>query len=113
MKAHELNLQSIAFAELRVKLDEEIQSIVTMLEEKGLSEGVITAKIKVGMMTGTTNDGEIVHTVIFEPKISSRIGSSFEDKLSATGGRVTVQEDGTVIPGQVTMDEIMDDKKGA
>ena len=110
MKAHELNLESIAFAELRMKIDNLLQKVVETMESKGLSEGCITAKIKISVMTGTDENGEIHSTAVFEPKVSCKIGSSYEDKCGATGGRITVQRDGTVVLGQISMDEV---EKGA
>ena len=110
MKAHELNLESIAFAELRLKIDAELRRVVEAMERKGLAEGQVTAKIKIGMITGADENGEIHSTAVFEPKVTSKIGSSYEDKCGATGGRITVQGDGTVILGQISMDEL---EKGA
>ena len=115
MKAHELDLDSIVFAELRAKLNATIEYTVRQMKEKGLAEGQVSAKIKIGMISGTDENGEIHTTAVFEPKVTSRIGSSAEDKCGATGGRITIGIDGSVIVGseQVTMDELMDDQKGA
>lgn len=113
MKAHELNLDSVALAELRAKINAELNRVTRTMQQKGLKEGVITAKIKIGMLSGADENGEIHTTAVFDPKITSRIGSSFEDKCVATGGRITVQDDGTVILGQISMDEVMKEQKGA
>ena len=115
MKAHELDLDSIVFAELRAKLNATIEYTVRQMKEKGLEEGQVSAKIKIGMISGADENGEIHTTAVFEPKVTSRIGSSAEDKCGATGGRITIGRNGQVIVGseQVTMDELMDDQKGA
>lgn len=115
MKQHELDLDSMVFAELRHNLNESIKYVISQLSEKGLSEGTVTAKIKIGMMKSTDENGEVHQTAIFEPKVASKIGSSYEDKCVATGGRIQISGDGSVLIGteQVTMDELMDDQKGA
>lgn len=115
MKAHELDLDSIVFAEMRLRLNEAIADAVRDMKSKGLSEGQVSAKVKITMMTGTDENGEIHTTAVFEPKVTSRVGSSSEDKCGATGGKITIGNDGSVLVGseQVTMDELMDDQKGA
>ena len=115
MKAHELDIDSIVFAEMRADLSATIARTVKAMKDKGLSEGTVGAKIKIGMMSSVDENGEIHTTAIFEPKVTSRIGSSAEEKCGATGGRITVGNDGTLLIGseQVTMDELMDDQKGA
>ena len=115
MKAHELDIDSIVFAEMRAELNRAIAGTVMTMKNKGLREGTVTAKIKIGMMSTVDEQGEIHTTAIFEPKVTCKIGSSEEQKCGATGGRVTISDDGQLLIGseQVTMDELMDDKKGA
>ena len=115
MKAHELDLDSIVFAEMKAQLNGLIAHTVRQMKEKGLSEGQVSAKIKIGMMRTVDENGEVHTTAIFEPKVASKIVSSAEDKCGATGGRITIGEDGQVLVGseQITMDELMDDQKGA
>ena len=115
MKAHELDLDSIVFTEMRSRLNATIARTVRVMKEKGLTEGQVSAKIKIGMMSSVDENGEIHTTAIFEPKVTCKIGSSEEDKCGATGGRITIGNDGQVLVGsdQVTMDELIDDQKGA
>lgn len=115
MKTHELDFDSIVFAELRANLSATIAQTVKAMRNKGLSEGTVSAKIKIGMMNTTDENGEIHTTAIFEPKVTTRIGSGAEEKCGKTGGRITIGNDGTLMIGseQVTMDELMDDQKGA
>ena len=109
MKAHELDIDSIVFAEMRMKLNNMIDETVRTMKSKGLSEGAVSVKIKIGMMECTDENGEVYTTAIFEPKVTSKFGSSAEDKCGGTGGRITVRSDGQVLIGseQVTMDEII------
>ena len=113
MQAHELDIDSIALAEMKLTINREIRDVVTMMKDKGLSEGQISAKIKITLMTAVDENGEILSTAIFEPKVTSRIGSTYENKCGATGGRITVTNDGTVILGQIGMDELLAEKEGA
>ena len=105
MKAHELDLDSIVFTEMRNRLNASIAQVVKLMKEKGLTEGQVSAKIKIGMMSSVDENGEVHTTAIFEPKVTSKIGSSAEDKCGATGGRITIGNDGQVLVGseQVTM----------
>lgn len=115
MKAHELDIDSIVFAEMRMKLNDMIDRTVRTMKSKGLTEGAVSVKIKIGMMECVDENGEVHTTAIFEPKVTSKVGSSEEDKCGGTGGRITIGNDGKVLIGseQVTMDELMDDKRGA
>jgi len=115
MKAHELDLDSIVFIEMRSRLNRTIADTVRAMKDKGLSEGQVGAKIKITMMSSVDENGEVHTTAVFEPKVTCKIGSSEENKCGATGGRITIGDDGTVVVGseQVTMDELMDDQKGA
>ena len=99
MKAHELDLDSIVFAELRRKLNVTIERTVW----------------RIGMLSQTDENGEIHTTAVFEPKVTYKIGASEEEKCGATGGKITIGDDGSVLVGseQVTMDELIDDQKGA
>lgn len=115
MKAHELDIDSIVFAEMRIKLNDMLDKTVRTMKSKGLTEGAVSVKIKIGMMECTDENGEVHTTAIFEPKVTSKVGSSHEDKCGGTGGRITFSSDGQLLIGseQVTMDEIIDDRKGA
>ena len=115
MKAHELDLDSIVFAEMRLKLNDAIQRTVRAMREKGLTEGSVRAKIKIGVMEYVDQNGEINTTAIFEPKVTAKVGSSAEEKCGGTGGKITISKDGEVMIGseQVTMDEVMGKQKGA
>lgn len=113
MQAHELSIDSVALAQLKSILNKEISDIVRLMKEKGLSEGQVSAKIKIGLMSTVDENGEIHTTAVFEPKVTSRIGSSYEEKIGATGGKITVTDDGTVILGQIGIDELLAEEKGA
>ena len=110
---HELSIDGVEFALLKTMLDEQIQKTVRQMKEKHLDEGSVSAKIKIEITESMDENGEFHYTALFEPKVTSRIGSSFEDKVGATGGRITVQDDGTVIMGQISMDEVLGEQKGA
>lgn len=113
MKAHELDIDSIVFAEMRIKLNNMLDKTVRTMKSKGLNEGAVSVKIKIGMIESTDENGEVHTTAIFEPKVTSKFGSSHEDKCGGTGGRITFGSDGQVLIGseQVTMDELMEEKR--
>lgn len=115
MKAHELDIDSIVFAELRANLSATIARTVKAMKDKGLGEGTVSVKIKISMLSTAGENGEIHCSAVFEPKVTSRIGSSAEEKCGATGGKITVGNDGQLLIGseQVTMDELMNGQKGA
>ena len=110
MKQHELNLDSNVFDRLRYRLSNEISETVREMMEKDLSEGTVTAKIKVGVIQAADENGEVHRTVVFEPKVTSKIGKTSEEKVGATGGRLTIAENGDLLIGneQVSMDELME-----
>ena len=113
MKAHELDIDSIVLAEMRMKLNNMLDKTVRTMKSKGLNEGTVSVKIKIGMIESTDENGEVHTTAIFEPKVTSKVGSSHEDKCGGTGGRITFGSDGQVLIGseQVTMDELMEEKR--
>ncbi|MCR5566180.1 MAG: hypothetical protein K6F61_04960 [Clostridiales bacterium] len=115
MKIHELDFDSPVFTELKAMLSMNIIDTVKRMNNKNLAEGTVSAKIKIGMMQTVDENGEIHSTAIFEPKVTAKVGDSSEDKCGATGGRIVVNADGSVLIGseQVTMDELIDDQRGA
>ena len=115
MKIHELDFDSPVFTKLKAMLSMHITNTVKRMDSKNLSEGTVSAKIKISLMQTVDENGEIHSTALFEPKVTAKVGDSSEDKCGATGGRIVVQADGSVLIGseQVTMDELMDDRKGA
>lgn len=115
MKQQELNLDSEVFILLRAEMSRAIAETVKEMRLKLMPEGSVTAKIKIGMMNSVDENGEIHNTVIFEPKVTAKVGRSTEEKCGAGGGRIEIGNDGQVLIGQaqVSMDEMMDDRKGA
>ena len=115
MEAQELSLESPVFALMLARLEREINDTVRDLIQKGLTSGNVSAKIKIGLLKTTDENGEIHNTVIFEPKVTSKIENSYEEKVGVQGGRVEIGEDGKIIFGtkQISMDELMKEQKGA
>ena len=115
MKVHELDINSSVFDDLRETLSVTIAGTVKQMRNRNMSEGTITAKIKVQVLNRADENGEIQSTAIFEPKVTSKIYNSEEEKCRPCGGRITVGEYGKMLIGseQVTMDELMDNQKGA
>jgi hypothetical protein len=115
MEAQELSLESPVFAAMLYRLEKEINDTIRDLIQKGLTSGNVSAKIKIGLMSATDENGEIHNTVIFEPKVTSKIESTYEEKIGVRGGRVEIGEDGQIIFGnkQISMDELMKEQKGA
>ena len=115
MKPHELSIESPVFAGTLLMLGNEINSTITDLVKKDLSEGSVTLKIKIGIMKSPDEDGVFHNTVLFDPKLKSSIGRSTEDKLGGTGGRIEINKEGKIIIGtnQISMDELIDEQKGA
>ena len=115
MKAHELDLDSIVSDEMRAKLNETIKRTVRIMRDKGLTEGSVSAKIKIGVMEYVDQNGEISTTATFEPKVTAKVGSSAARKCGETSGKVTISRNGEILieNEQVTMDEVMGKQKGA
>jgi len=115
MKIHELSIKSPVFAQLRDMLNLNLVDAVKRMTSKNLSEGSVSAKIKISMMQTVDENGEIHCTAVFEPKVTSKIGDSSEDKCDTTGGKITINNEGQLLIGseQVSMDELLEDQKGA
>ena len=115
MEAQKLSLESPIFAATLYRLEKEINDTIRDLIQKGLTSGNVSAKIKIGLMQVPDEDGVIHSTVIFEPKVTSKIESANEEKIGVQGGRVEIGEDGEIIFGnkQISMDELLDKQKGA
>ena len=111
----ELNLENIAFCEFMYKLNKAITETVKELKLKGMSEGSVSAKITIGMMSVPDENGEIHHTAIFEPKVTHKVGKSWEDKCGGTGTQIVISDDGEVMieRNQITIEDVMKDKEGA
>lgn len=115
MEIHELSLECPVFSAMLIMLEHEINDTVRDLIQKGLTAGSVSAKIKIGLMQCPDENGEIHSTVVFEPKITSKIERSSEEKVGVQGGRVEVGDNGQIIFGtnQISMDEMMKEQKGA
>ena len=115
MKPHELDINSPVYAGVLEMLGHEINSVITDLVKKDLSEGAVTLKIKIGIMKSPDEDGVLHNTVVFDPKLKSNIGRSRDEKLGVGGGRIEIDKDGKIIIGtnQISMDELLDEQKGA
>lgn len=116
MTQHELDIDSIVFAAMRNTFNREINDTLRDMKAKHLSEGSVSVKIKIGLIETVDENGEYHSSAIFEPKVTSKIGRSCEQKVGATGGRIQIGDDGEILIGseQVTMDEVMEKaSKGA
>lgn len=113
MKQHELDIDSAVFAQLRYELSKAIQDSIIQMKLKDLSECTVSAKIKIGLISTVDENAEVNYSVIFDPKVTSKIGRSTEKKVRGTGGRITIGDDGELLIGtnQVTMDELIDNKE--
>lgn len=115
MAPHELSIDSPVFAGALLMLGDKINDTIKDLIKKDLSIGQVNLKIKIGIMQAPDEDGVFHNTVIFEPKVTRRIESSEEEKCGGSGGRIEINKDGQIIIGtnQISMDELLEEQKGA
>ena len=117
MKPQELNLGSEIFNDLREKFDVAINALIRNLIKKDLSEGSMSVRIKTELDRHTNDEtGEVELMPRFEPKINIKIGAKGDiDCNTAEGFILKERPDGSHVIGtnQISMDELMDDRKGA
>ena len=116
MTQQELSIDSMVFFELKYRLNKEINDMLREMKTRHLSEGSVTAKIKIGLIETMDENGEYQINAVFEPKVVGKIGRSYEQKIRATSEQIRIGDDGEILIGseQVTMDEVMEKaSKGA
>ena len=116
MKPQALSLESEIFADFRDKLDKAITIALRNMVNKGITGGSVTGKIKIGLDTDTTEDGEIIYKPTIKPEIDIKIAEKGKIECGTQSGFMmkTDGEDGFVIgTSQVSMDELLEEQKGA
>ena len=115
MAPHELNIDSPVFAGALLMLGDKITETIKDMIAKNLSIGQVDLKIEIGVMQAPDEDGVFHNTVIFDPKVTRKIGSTEKTKCGGSGGRIEINKDGQIIIGtnQISMDELLEEQKGA
>lgn len=112
----QLSLSNKVFADTRIKMDAALNMAINKLVELGLRSGTVALRIKMEVETKVTDDGEIIHVPSFEPKVSMKIGAGESLDCFVPKGLIMKRgRDGKnlVCENQISMDEVVDDKKGA
>ena len=116
MKPQEIGLEHEALGEFRFCFDGELQAVSKTMIRKGMQCGTVNAKIDIVIQEITKDDGEIVKLMVIEPDVKMKIGSKENFKCNKVGALyVKIDENGVAIAGdnQISMEEYMNDQKGA
>ena len=111
MKPQELDMQSEVFDEFRIVLNGAIRTTVRKLIEKNMQTGTVSARIRIDMQRGVTEDGEIVLMPEISADVGSKIGDSEKMKIGDQKGLVLQQgENGELMiaDNQISIEEIQD-----
>lgn len=97
------------------KMNLAISAVMRNLISKDLSAGKIDAKISVELKKDFTEDGEVLWMPEIEPVVSLKIGAKGKLECEKQGGFFMRDTgDGFVVgTSQVSMDELLDEQKGA
>ena len=114
MEPQVLSLDCEALKGFRYLFDAMLRNMVGKMEEKGLSSGTVTGKVKILLDTVTDQGGEIRTVMEIKPDVNVKIGETDKAELDKMRG-IFLQFDvnGNPVIGteQVTMDEMI--RKGA
>lgn len=117
MKPQELTIDSEVFEELRDELSAAINQVIDQLISKRMKKGTVGAKIGITIQEHFDADtGEVTYMPVFEPGISMKMGMQDGGKLSKRCGlflRKSPCGTNFIADNQISMDELMDDQKGA
>lgn len=116
MKAQPLNLNSEIFDDFRENLNLAINAVMKNLISKNMQGGGIAAKINIELKQKITEDGEVLYMPEIEPTVSLKIGAKGKLECKKQTGFLMKadDEDGFVIGSeQISMDELLDEQKGA
>ena len=116
MKPQELNLKSEVLAEFMIKLEAALKIVPARMLEKKMQTGTINAKIDIEIREMPTADGEILNVIEIKPDVKLKIGSKASLDCGKQGGLfISQDENGVPIVGsnQISIDELIKDKKGA
>jgi len=116
MKPKEIGIEHEALGEFRWQFDEALQAVTRTMIRRGMQCGTVSAKVDIVIREITKDDGEVIKMMVIEPDISLKVGSKEKFKCQKVGAMyVKTAEDGTVIAGdnQISMDEYLNDQKGA
>ena len=116
MKPQALNLESEIFDDFREKLDRAITVAIRNMVSKGILTGSVTGKIRIELRETVTEDGETVYAPRIEPVIDIRIDAKGKIECGLQDGFLMKPDgaEGFVIgTDQISMDELMDESRGA
>ena len=112
----QLSLANKIFEDTRVKLDMALNTLIKSMVDKDMEVGSASLRIKVEMETKVTDDGEIIYVPKFEPKVNIKVAAKGDMDCFVPKGLVMKRgQTGQylVCENQISMDEVVDDKKGA
>lgn len=113
MEQEALTINGELFKELRISMNFALNILINRMMETKIGAGTVTAKIGIKLDEATNEDGEIVRM----PSFSYSIGMGMAEKESFKGNLrrdlIMTRKDGRLMIGtnQVTMDEILEEKK--
>ena len=116
MKPQEWNFESEIFDDFREKLDLALKAVMRNMMEKKVFCGTVTGKIGIEIKQTTTEDGEVVYMPEIAPEIGLKIGAKGKlDCRKQSGFMIKADEGNGFVIGssQVSMDELLDEKRGA
>lgn len=112
----QLSLANKIFADTRVKLDMALNTLIKSMVDKDMEVGSASLRIKVEMETKVTDDGEIIYVPKFKPKVNIKVAAKGDMDCFVPKGLVMKRgQTGQylVCENQISMDEVVDDKKRA
>jgi hypothetical protein len=116
MKPQEIGLNHEALKEFVWNVDSALQAVTKTMMRKGLQSGTVNAKIDIVIQEVQKEDGEIVKLMVIEPDVKLKIGSKERFKCQTVGTLYAqIDGNGVAIAGdnQISMEEYMNDQKGA
>lgn len=115
MKPHRLTMDSEMLGNFKESMNGALAMILNQLEEKNLSEGAISAKIKIKLMKKTDEDGALNNFIVLEPDISLKIGAKGKIECNTESAIMQIDDEGIpiVASSQISIDELLQEEKGA
>ena len=116
MKPQEIGIDHEALAMFRFNLDGALQVVTKVMMARKIVNGTVNAKINIKIQEFKDENGEIYRMMVLEPDVRMKIGSKDQFKCDKIGGLyVKTDDEGKVIvaDNQISMEEYMNDQKGA
>lgn len=116
MKPQQLDLNSEILSEFRNNFEIALNSVIRQMTERKMPGGTLTAKIDIEIREETAESGEIIRTMKVQPDIGVKIGAKGKINCREQNGiYLQIGRDGQPIVAseQISMDDLLDEKKGA